>query len=211
MSRPTAIHRLIVTAFAAWMLFCCCEKRLFAALLFPDAAASFSCCPSDGAEPVAPEPVAPEPVAPEPVAPELVAPELVAPEPVAPEPAEAEAAPPPCCRACRTVDATCSADVPDADPNSVPDDETSDGAPCRDDPPHGRCCDGCCRKAPAPTTTCTLDRDEIGRDLPPFIAEALVADETRAEAHGFDRSDGRPPPLWRTPRLQLVITARLRI
>ena len=53
--------------------------------------------------------------------------------------------------------------------------------------------------------------DEIGRELPPFIAEAFAGEETRAGAHAFDRSDGRPPPLWRTPRLQLVTTARLRI
>lgn len=187
MSRPAAIHRLIVTAFAAWMLFCCCEKRLFAALFFPEAALSLACCPPDGADPAAPE--------------------------------VAEAALPTCCRACNIAEATCSEDVPGGDQ----DDETGDGAPCRDgdpcregDPcrdeaPHGRCCDSCCTKAPAPTTTCTLDRDEIGRELPPFIAEAFAGEETRAGAHAFDRSDGRPPPLWRTPRLQLVTTARLRI
>jgi hypothetical protein len=31
--QATVLRRLTVTAFAAWMLFCCCEKRVFAALV----------------------------------------------------------------------------------------------------------------------------------------------------------------------------------
>ncbi|MFM7260856.1 MAG: hypothetical protein ACKO3W_09675 [bacterium] len=176
MSRPTAIHRMLVTAFAAWMLFCCCEKRLFAALFFPDAVTSFSCCPSDGAKSAA----------------------LT----------EEQASLPPCCRACTTTDsdAGCSERVTDDETESRTADE-----PSRDRAQHQRCCDGCCTKAPSTASTHTLDRDEIGRELPPFLAQAYIIEDARAASSAFDRSDGRPPPRWRTPRLQLVTTARLRI
>ncbi len=45
MPHASATHRLLVCAFAAWMMLCCCEKQLFAGLFSHDAAsATSSCC-----------------------------------------------------------------------------------------------------------------------------------------------------------------------
>lgn len=175
MPRSNAIHRALVTAFAAWMLFCCCEKRLFASLLFPDAVSGFACCPDDRAG--------------------------------CATDAVAEDALPPCCRACSTTPRSCE------DEESAPVGGDADGnpEPASEHAPPGRCCDGCCTKAPAPLTSLTLDRDDVGSEMPWLLAGLPLSEETRVVSAAFARSDGRPPPRWRTPRLQLVTMARLRI
>jgi len=173
--RSNAIHRALVTAFAAWMLLCCCEKRLFASLLFPDAVSGVSCCPDDGAG--------------------------------AATDTFAEDALPPCCRACGSTRLSCeneeSARV-GGDADGIPE-------PADQHAPHGRCCDGCCTKAPAPPTPLTLDRDDVGVEMPWLLADLPGSKETRIVSAAFAQPQGRPPPRWRTPRLQLVTSARLRI
>ncbi len=197
-----------VLCLAAWMLLCCCEKRLLAAWIEPGYRWTDACCVFD--------PAAGSPCCPAGATAPCDGSERVVRSAIAEPPAASDGCAGRCCGG--VSDAETLSDLEDDDRDDGCDDDHDGGcddghdggcddeAPSKDAP--DGCCVGCCVKFCDAPTSLSISLDEIGLALPPTLAATFTNGlESNLQGSPPTRDESPPPKL---PSI-LLVSARLRM